>query len=491
MTQVIESQEVELKLELPPGEVEAFRGSPLLGDPKRRPVEQLTTYFDTPGGELRKAGYSLRVRRKGRSFIQTVKHRGSESGGFSSRAEWEKKLDGPELDFAALKATPVGKLLSKRDMQRRLAAVSETKVRRTTWLVARDSAVVELILDEGAVKAAGREVALCEVELELKRGPKAQLFAMARELGSGVTLRMGVVSKSERGFRLLEDRTRRVQKAEKLRLRESMTNADAFAAIVQSCLRHFRLNEPLIAADMNALALHQARVSLRRLRSALTLFRPVVGDDRLEPLRGELRGFTDKLGDARNLDVLLAVKPADGTEPDPAVRKRLRRSRKEAYLKVQAALADPRLPRLILDLVAWSETGAWRESALALEPVRRFAGERLERSWKRVRRDGKQIRLLGAEDRHLLRIRIKRLRYAAEFFAGLAPKARRARQKAFVRAAQELQELLGLLNDLETRRQLAPQLLPDASEYEREVDRLLDGSERAFAALRDIGPYWR
>ena len=105
---MIESQEVELKLELPPDQVDAFRRSTILGDQKRSPVEQHTTYFDTPKGELRKAGYSLRLRRKGRAFVQTVKHRGADSGGFSSRAEWEKKLDRAELDFEALKATPVG-----------------------------------------------------------------------------------------------------------------------------------------------------------------------------------------------------------------------------------------------------------------------------------------------------------------------------------------------------------------------------------------------
>jgi inorganic triphosphatase YgiF len=302
---------------------------------------------------------------------------------------------------------------------------------------------------------------------------------------------MGVISKSERGFRLLAGLSRRVQKAEKIRLRDTMSNGEAFAAIVQSCLRHFRLNEPLIARDMNALALHQARVAMRRLRSALTLFRPAVSDGELSSLRNQLRWFTDKLGEARNLDVLLAAKPIDGADPEPAIRKRLRRSRKEAYLKVQAALAEPRLAELILALVAWSESGGWREGETAREPVRRFAGEQLERSWKRVRKRAKHLRFLTPDDRHGLRIQIKRLRYAAEFFVGLAPKSRRPHQKRFVAAARDLQELLGHLNDLETRRQLAPQLLPDEREFEAEVARLLGESERAFESLREIGPYWR
>ena len=50
---MIESQEVELKLELPPGEIDAFRHAPVLGDPARRTVDQVTTYIDTAKGELR------------------------------------------------------------------------------------------------------------------------------------------------------------------------------------------------------------------------------------------------------------------------------------------------------------------------------------------------------------------------------------------------------------------------------------------------------
>ena len=204
-----ESQEVELKLELSPGEVEAFRHVAVLGDPARRPVDQITTYFDTDKGELRKAGYSLRLRRKGRSCHQTVKARGADSGGFSSRAEWEARVETPQLDFEALKSTPVGKLLTGKDMRKRLARVSETRVRRTTWLIPLGASEIEMILDEGRVVGDGREAPISEIELELKRGARADLFALAQMLGEGLILRMGVMSKSERGFRLLEGRSAR------------------------------------------------------------------------------------------------------------------------------------------------------------------------------------------------------------------------------------------------------------------------------------------
>lgn len=489
---MIESQEIELKLELAPDEIKAFRHAPVLGDPARRPVDQVTTYFDTDKGELRKAGYSLRLRRKGRTCLQTVKQRGTDSGGFSSRAEWEKKVETPGLDFEALKATPLGKILSKRDMRRRLAAVSETQVRRTTWLIPLGGSEIELILDEGRVASNGRETPISEIELELKRGVRADLFALAQTLGEGLTLRMGVMSKSERGFHLLEDRSVRAHKAEKVGLVKNMSVAEAFAVIVQSCLRHFRLNEPLFATDMNAAALHQARVAMRRLRSALSLFRPVISDADFPRLRSELRWFTDQLGDARNLDVILAAKPQDGVRRDPALRRQLRKSRKDAYELVQRALADRRLPTLILDLVAWSEAGDWRRGEAAGLPIETFAQERLERAWKRVRKPGKELGTLAAEARHQLRIEMKKLRYATEFFAALARRDRRREQKAFTGHLRNLQELLGGLNDIETRRELAPQLFESGDEaFQSEIAGLVDRAVEGFGAIKKIGPYWR
>jgi inorganic triphosphatase YgiF len=489
---VIKSQEVELKLELPTGEIEAFRHAPVLGDPARRPVDQVTTYFDTDKGELRRAGYSLRLRRKGRSCLQTVKQRGTDSGGFSSRAEWEKKVETPSLDFEALKATPLGKILTRRDMRKRLAPVSETQVRRTTWLLALGGSEIELILDEGRVVGGGREMPISEIELELRRGARRDLFALAQSLGEGLTLRMGVMSKSERGFRLLEDRSVRAHKAEKIRLDAGMTIAESFAVVVQSCLRHFRLNEPLIAGDMNAAALHQARVAIRRLRSALALFRPVIADADFPRLRSELRWFADQLGDARNLDVILAARPQQGAQHDAALRRQLRRQRKEAYERVQKALAQRRLPALILDLVAWSEAGEWRGAEAAGQPIGAFAAERLDRAWKRVRKRGKELRTLTAEGRHRLRIEIKKLRYATEFFTSLSPGSRRRRQKAFAGHMRELQELLGQLNDIETRRQLAPRLFEHGEDaVEGEATGLIDRAAEACDAMRALGPYWR
>jgi inorganic triphosphatase YgiF len=301
---VIESQEVELKLELDPADVERFRGLALLGGKSKRPLLQISTYYDTPEGDLRKAGFSLRLRRKGRRCVQTLKRKG-ESGGFSARAEWEQRIAGPDLDFAALEGTPAGKMLSKKKVRSRLEPVSETRVKRTVWQIRRPRSAIELILDEGEVASGGKGEPICEIELELKRGTRAMLFELAAEIAAEVPLRMGAMSKSERGFALVEGTSARVRKAEPVVLSAEMNVAESFAAIVQSCLRHFRLNEALVAHGRDGKALHQMRVAMRRLRSALALFKPAFAGEEQERLAAELRWFTVELGRARDLDVIL------------------------------------------------------------------------------------------------------------------------------------------------------------------------------------------
>jgi triphosphatase len=92
-------------------------------------------------------------------------------------------------------------------------------------------------------------------------------------------------------------------KAEPVELDRQMSPITAFKAIAYSCLRHFRLNETIFATRQNAAALHQTRVALRRLRSACSLFKPIIRDTEATRLQDELKWLASVLGEARNIDV--------------------------------------------------------------------------------------------------------------------------------------------------------------------------------------------
>lgn len=434
--------ERELKLEFGGDDAARLAGLPLM-----QPADGLVgrrlraTYFDTAEGDLRRAGLSLRLRDDGTARIQTVKAEGPAAAGLFVRPEWERAVAGelPEVDVAA---GPIAAVIGDRPLVPRFT----TDIRRRLGLVEWEGARIEVALDEGEVQAGDRASPVAELELELKNGPIPALFSFARALDGEVPLRLGVRTKSERGHYLAEVPAD-AYKAEPVRLDADTDVAHALAAIAGNALRQFRLNETLLLArDDNAASLHQARVGLRRLRSAFSLFKPLLdGDAQAARLAGGLKTLAAGLGEVRDLDVLLVGR-------DGAIRAALMTARAEAFGRARDRLEAAEARRLMLDLAEWLAVGDWRtrpaDAELAGQPIRPFAADLLDRRRKRVKREGERLAKLDDHGRHQVRIEGKKLRYAAEFFHGLWPgRKARGRYKAFVAAIEALQEELGALND--------------------------------------------
>jgi CHAD domain-containing protein len=196
-----------------------------------------------------------------------------------------------------------------------------------------------------------------------------------------------------------------------------------------------------------------------------------------------LRWFTAQLGDARNLDVYLQ------RELDEAEREAAGRRREHAYEQVVAAMNSARFRLLLIDLSSWAAIGPWRGGKAAARPIRGFARKRLDKLWATIEPTRGQLAEMDEDTRHRLRIQIKKIRYAVEFFTDVFPGSKR--KKRFVRAVEELQESLGKLNDLATARLLAPDLaaeLPADPESEGEQ---LRASAAALDELCGAGPFWR
>ncbi|MBJ7378494.1 MAG: inorganic triphosphatase [Sphingobium sp.] len=473
--------EVELKLDLSLEAAEMFARWPSL------PAESQTAalhaiYFDTPDHQLGKRGMSLRIRQSGRRRVQTVKADGRDGAGLFARDEWETPVrgDAPVLDDR----TPVAALLG--------AAVAEVDrlftvdVQRRTWTVTRDGATIELVLDRGAVLAAGREQAICEIELELKAGDPAALFALARRIDADIALRPGVLSKAERGYRLTEALPAAI-KAEKVALDPSMSVRQTFLRIAASCLRHYRLNEALLLDHYTPEALHQARVAIRRLRSALKLFKPVLRAADASRFQGELRWLAAVLGEARDLDVLIP------RVVDDSARARLEAAQATAHQRVLQWLESARVRTLLIDLVEWTALGAGLKMKADRSAVP-FAVTRLRKLRKRIAKGGKHLAQLNDEARHAVRKDAKKLRYGAEFFAGLfgGKRKRIRRKKAFLGKLEAMQDMLGTLNDLATTPAILVRYgLPvDVAAGKVEKGDLLTAAAQAHEALVDARRFW-
>ncbi|MGO4407125.1 CHAD domain-containing protein [Bosea sp. RAF48] len=506
-------KEVELKLVCEPSDLAALREWPRLAAEARSTDQLESVYFDTSERLLQACGYVLRVRQTGDGHVQTVKAGGD---GLIERREWEEPVDGPEPDRDALRRTPLAKLLGRKA---KLAPLFTVSVERATCLISQGSSQIEIALDQGFVTNPCAEngsdaEAISEIELELKKGAAGDLFTLAREICERVPVRLGVVSKAERGFGLIDGEGDRAHRAEPIALSDDMSAADAFRAIAHGCLRQLRPNEDVLLGRHDVDALHQARVAIRRLRSAMSLFKDLLADDRFEGIKAQLKRLSQPFGRTRNLDVFLTeTLPAEmSRHPDHAellsLEKHLQSQCAEAYLAVVWTLRSEEWRRFLIDLVAWINAGPWLSGQGGAErdqPARPFASGVLDKRRRQVEKRGRNLATLSIEERHQLRIAAKKLRYGAEFFASLYEgKKERKFQKAFASAFAKLQSSLGGLNDIAAGQQILERVVgSDAvgsvqfaaglalADVEAKEQKLLASAVEAQGELIALQPFWR
>nr|WP_235913653.1 CHAD domain-containing protein [Pseudoroseomonas coralli] len=213
---------------------------------------------------------------------------------------------------------------------------------------------------------------------------------------------------------------------------------------------------PAARPDCGPEAVHQLRVAARRLRSCLRLFRPALDGPALRSLDAALRDFAGALGEAREWDVFLSELGAQLTAalgPERRWARLLRAAearRVAAYGELRAMLDGPVFRRLVWQAVRLAALRDW-EGAEAAPPLRALAAGLLSKRHRKLLKDGRDIASLSDTALHELRLKAKRLRYAAELFAPLWP-GKPARR--FLKRIAALQQALGVANDTVTSRAL-------------------------------------
>ena len=457
------TMEVELKLLIAPTDVAAFRRLALLRQftaEKPHSDKLSSTYFDTPELHLKGHGMELRVRRAGAVWIETLKAGGHASAGLYQRQEWEARVDGPQPDLAAL-AELVGagskwqKVLAEPALAKGLAPIFDSVFRRTVWpLRLPHGALVELALDQGELHQGDVREPISEVELELKAGDPGALFDFALQLQDKVALRVGNLSKSARGYALYAPQPLSAVRASSLELAPEMTVEQGFRAIVSHCVTQMQDNESGVMGSNDPESVHQMRIGMRRLRSALRLF------DKWAPfpeaLQGELDWLAGALGAARDADVLadstlVRVAQACSMEADLLPLKQaastLARSKRR---RAATSVGSVRYSRLMLGLVAWLQGSRWHDllddsgrEALAA-PLDKRAAKILVQRHQKLLESAKGLEEGSPEQLHRVRIAAKKARYAMEFFQGWHPAGRVER---YINGLTALQDALGWLND--------------------------------------------
>ncbi|MBR1127433.1 CYTH and CHAD domain-containing protein [Bradyrhizobium iriomotense] len=414
----------------------------------------VSTYYDTSRQKLRRHGLTLRVRKVGDLYVQTVKAGGS---GTVTRGEWEHEVDGAKPDFKKIKNTPLADLASKK-LPRKLRPVFQTEVHRTTEARRVRKSQIELAVDRGRIGAGRRSRPVAELELELKSGQVADLFRLARNLERRTGAELDLRSKAERGFQLVKGNGAGAQYAEPIELKCELSPRNAFGVIAHSTLRQITGNADPVR-NMDSEGVHQMRVGLRRLRAAISLFSDILPRASTERIKAELKGLTSELAPAREIDVFLneSILPIAGQGVPKrgarAIAKKFSAERRAAFARAREAVESPRYRRLLIDVIEWIETGQSR--ADDDQSIAAYAAAVLDRRIRKARKQGKHLDDLDPMQRHKLRIRIKKIRYAVDFFKSLYSDRDRKRLASLSGQLKAIQSALGSLNDFMTHRELA------------------------------------
>ncbi len=477
--------EIELKFQVPAAR-RAQVDAAVAGRAPQRRVRLQAVYVDTPERLLAQAGLALRVRREGREWVQTLK--GPTDDGIS-RAEHNVGLGNatevPLADPARHRGTAVGERLLKLLAAQPgavLGPLYRTDILRRSRLQRVNGAPrpphgdrpprgstnsgaahrfvgsgsVELAFDEGRILAGDAHIAVCELEIELVAGSPLAVIDTARGWVARYGVWLDTRSKAERGDLLARGEAEAPARgAAPVELDPGLSLHQAWLRVLRSCAEQVSVNASQVASGEHGDEhVHQLRVGLRRLRSAMRLFEfggePMLPGDVGEAAASLFR----RLGGARDQVAIQGAFAADLTaalhsagvqgEMPPAL----------ADADAQSAtdvLRSAASQAFLLDLLAGAHAGAHAEApvgdvgdgAASLE-LKAMLARRLKRWHRQATRDAQGYAELDDEGRHRLRKRIKRLRYAVEFAGSLFS---RAAVRRYLRALRALQDRLGAIND--------------------------------------------
>ena len=475
----------------------------------------ISTYYDTPDSALKQRGLTLRVRDQGGHFLQTVKEGDVASGDLLSRGEWEDAVAESRPDPDATQSGPRLPEGAAADLR----PFFVTEVTRTMFAIEPVPGTrIEAAVDEGEIRAVAndRTEPIGEVELELKGGDATALYDVAAQLLEVAPLRIETRSKSERGYHVVEcgDAIPPAVHAKPVILDPDITVEAALQKIGRSCLAQLLRNEPAVLSSAEPEGVHQMRVAVRRLRSAISSLKKILPQEDVNWIAEELRWIGGTLGPARNLDVFAAeLVPAARTRlPDEPgwddLAATLGRLRAAAYDQIREAILSQRYTASMLRLLRWFQASGWRRYSASDEPdpmtspIGEIVPDVLDRRRRKVRQHGRRFGSLAPRERHKLRIAVKKLRYTVELFGSLFDKDG---LEKFVSSLKRLQSDLGYANDVRVAHEFVTELFaqieprsPAAHAWVALLethDQMLASGERKLRRhrrrLNDAAPFWR
>src|ERR1019366_4354780 len=238
------------------------------------------------------------------------------------------------------------------------------------------------------------------------------------------------------------------------RLNATMACDTAFRVIARRCLGNLTANHDATCRG-DPVAVHQKRIALTRLRTAILFFSPMVADTESKRLRDELKWLNGPLGAVRDLDVAIErLREINKQRPQPrSYYRSWNEKRADSHRLLARTLRSARDRRLVKDTSGWVENGPWsiKKGKQATQdracPVAAYGAAKLARWQQKLLKKRRKLLKMDAIKRHRLRLLNKKLNYSIELLEDLSSDKRFSKQQTALKHLRKAQRSLGQLND--------------------------------------------
>ena len=246
-------------------------------------AELSNCYFDSEQQDLRQLDFGLRVRSTNNDIEQTIKTAGIVVGGMHQRPEYNIDIDKtfPELSLFPADIWPEG--TSVNYLQDQLISLFNTDFTRKTWLIQLGDSSIELAFDEGSVSAQGGNEDIREIEIELLKGHRKDIFFLAHLLFSKLQLRPGLKSKAARGYALWQNIQSTPHEVANLQVSiGANTLEENFQSGISYCLEQLQLSVEAYVKAPKLITLKRVLDALIMTRHGFVLYQPFTKDSMSE-----------------------------------------------------------------------------------------------------------------------------------------------------------------------------------------------------------------
>ena len=419
-------------------------------------------YFDTSTYSLQKEKIAYRIRREGDQWVATIKGGGSSTGGLHERQEWNVIVAEAQPDLSVFAGTDIGARLIEIVGSQALIPIMMTRFERKTLDVCMpDGSQIEVAADQGEIIAGAKCSPILEIELELKSGKPSALLALGAALAKEYPLLPETDSKFYRGLLLAGLVTKEPKEVFILPPVHAKAKAGQglLGLLIELITQFFVAEQAFFENQAQPEDVHQLRICLRRLRSILEF----VGPEALEKYKvhqAQLRKIGQSLGIIREIDVAyVSWKEWSECQPRGMVSKltlgrMLLHRRVFETEKIYGSFYSGYATPILLDLWATLTADNWKSAVDYQQTMEEYTQRQFSKWLKKIIKQGKKIEWENPEKIRKLRLQVKKSKYTVEVLKSVMGEIGEISIQL-----EELQESLGLLNDINSTEILLKKLV--------------------------------